>query len=264
MTFDSIRSGYYISDYMKEGELRTIDRYELELCTTGNSQSLFDEHLYNRINGSIFLARPGQKRKNISYFESHYVHFNCSDQRFKEMYLDQIPTQVFSIDSYKFTQSLKEIHFLHQGLKNNYRQENELLLDAKITVLMLELYTTAKSQMLSDENSRYVSNIAAACQYIGEHFQEPIGIDEIAEAAMLSQSFTYVMFKKVTGMTPHVYLTNTRIHYACEQLIYTSKNVAQISLDCGFANEYYLNQIFAKHTGMTPGQYRRSYRKIQR
>lgn len=259
--FNDLHSGYYISDYAEEGVERVTNHYELELCTTDNSQSLFDEHLYNRINGSIFLAKPGQKRKNIHYFETHYVHFKCEDPEFQRKYLDTLPTQIFSIDTYKCTQSLKEIHFLHQGLKSDCQEENKLLLDAKITVLMLELYNTAKAQFLSEENSRYVSNITTACRYIAEHFQENIGIDEISGAAMLSQSFTYVMFKKVTGMTPHAYLTNTRIHYACEQLIYTAKSVAQISLDCGFSNEYYLNQIFARYTGMTPGKYRRSYRK---
>lgn len=262
--FNSIHSGYFIADYARESTERTTKLYEMELCTTDNSCSTFDDHLYNRIVGSVFLAKPEQRRKSIGGFESHYVHFRCSDEPFRKKYLDGLPTQIFNVDSYKFAQSMKEIHFLHQSLEANYLEENKLLLDAKIMTMILELYTAAKTQLLSEENSRYVSNIATACRYIGEHFQEPIGIVEIARAAMLSQSFTYVMFKKVTGMTPHAYLTNTRIHYACEQLIYTAKNVAQISLDCGFSNEYYLNQIFARHTGMTPGQYRRSYRKIMK
>lgn len=259
--FSSITSRYYVSDYEKISAERVTDVYELELCTTDNSQSLFDGHLYSRINGSIFFAKPGQKRQTRGYFECHYVHFKCDDPEFQRKYLDTLPTQIFSVDTYKFTMYLKEILFLNQGLLSDYREENKILLNAKIVIMLMELYTVAQNQVLSVENSGYAANITAACQYISEHFREPIGIAEIAEAAMLSRSFTSVMFKKVTGTTPHAYLTNARIHYACEQLIYTVKSVAQISLECGFSSEYYLNQIFVRHIGMTPGQYRRSYRK---
>ena len=259
--FTILTSGYHVSNYVSESKIRYPKGYEFEMCTTDNSTSLFDDQPYNRIIGSFFVGKPGQKRQTINNFESYYIHVTCEDSEFCEKYLDTLPIQIFNVDTYKFTQYLKEIHFIHRKQVTEFTESNKLLLEAKITAMVLELYQIAQSQEVSNEISKYVSNIATACQYISEHFHEPISIEEIAQAAMLSTSFTYVIFKKVTGMTPHAFLKNTRIHYACEQLVYTSKNIAQISIECGFSSEYYLNQIFAKHTGMTPGQYRRHYQK---
>lgn len=254
-------SGYFISDYEKESKLRIARSYEIELCATSNAVSIIDDQAYNHITGSIIVFKPGQRRTIINNFESHFIHIRCSDPDFRRKYLDTLPTQIFNIDSYKFTQYMKELYFIYQELGEEISEEEQLLLDAKITAMIIELNRIARTQVVSNETSKYVSNVTAACRYISKHFREPIGIEEIAQAAMLSPSFTYVIFKKVTGVTPHAFLKNARIHYACEQLLYTSKNVAQISLECGFSSEYYLNQIFAKHTGMTPGQYRQNYRR---
>lgn len=254
-------SGYYLSRHREKIPERKSHNYEIELCTTPNFQSVVDGELYNRAVGNIFFTKPGATRQTIGEFECYCLHFQCHNEDFCRKYLDQLPTQIFNIDTYKYTQCLKEFVFIHHRQLNEPSEENKLLRDAKLTTLILELYDVSRTQISSGESSKYANNIAVACQYINDHFKEPIGIDEIAKAAMLSPSFTYVIFKKVTGMTPHDFLTNARIHYACEQLIYTSDSVAEISLDCGFSNTNYLNYAFSKQIGMTPGQYRRNYRR---
>ena len=255
-------SGYYASVHTGKSKERITSRYEVELCTTDNAQGIFDDQVYNCINGSVLFSRPGQRRQTVGNFEGHSVHFACHDEEFCRKYLTDLPTQIFNVDVYKFTQYLKDINFLRQSLKTEYSEANKLLLDTKLTGLLLELYTQSQAQIASSDNNKYAVNIAAACQFISEHFQEPVTIEDISGAAGLSDGFTYVMFKKLTGETPHDFLLNKRIHYACEQLIYTSKNITEISLASGFANMNYLNYIFSKRMGMTPGQYRKKYRRI--
>lgn len=252
-------AGYYISkNYrrLNKSSERVTECYELELCTTSGSKSSFDGRMYDRISGSVFLAKPGQKRCSINNFESHFIHFFCDDTDFCRKYIDVLPVQIFYTDTYKFSQYMKDITFLTQNGENP--EETQLLCDAKLTSAILELFIAARTQR-TDKSGEYSQNIAAACRYISENFSRHISIDEISQAALLSPSFTYVMFKKSTGMTPHEFLIDTRIKFACEQLIYTSKSVTQISLECGFSKENYLNYAFVKRIGITPGQYRKNH-----
>lgn len=253
-------AGYYISEnhsrLIKSAE-RITDCYELELCTTSGSKSSFDGKLYDRISGSVFIAKPGQRRSSINNFESHFIHFFCDDTDFCGKYIDVLPTQIFYADTYKFSQYMKDITFLSHSGENP--EETRLICNAKLTSALLELFLAAKKQS-TDKSGGYTQNISAACRYISENFSRHISIDEISQAAMLSPSFTYVMFKKAMGITPHEFLTDTRVKFACEQLIYTSKTVSQISLECGFSKENYLNYAFVKRIGITPGQYRKNHR----
>lgn len=253
--------GYYVSNNIIRSPERLTHSYELELCTFSDALSIFDEQKYKRIEGSIFLARPGQRRYTIGNYESYYFYFTCDDADFAAKYIDSLPIQIYNVDTYRFTQYMKDVIFLLQNKNSQSVKEYELLMNARLTMILLELYQTAKSQTSSSESSKYAPNISAACQYIAEHFREPMGIEEIAGAAMLSPSFTYSMFKQITGLTPHDFLTNTRIRHACERLIYTSENIGEISLSCGFANPNYLYYVFPRYTGMTPRAYRKFYQK---
>ena len=58
-------AGYYTSDYTGKSKERMTHNYELELCTTSNSQSMLDDQIYNRIAGSMLVVKPKQKRQSI-------------------------------------------------------------------------------------------------------------------------------------------------------------------------------------------------------
>ena len=259
--FQFISGGYYISNKYKKTK-HIINHYELELCIVGDCKRIYENQTYELVRGSILFAKPSALPSySTGNFESHHIHFLCDDADFIEKYINPLPYQIFNADTYKFTQLFKDIYMLHQNVEADYNEATQLLLQTKITTLILELYMIVQSLQTSQESNKHIACISNACQYINEHFKEAIGIEDISRAAAFSPSFTYLMFKRIMNMTPHEFLLNKRIQYACDRLIYSSDSVAQISLDCGFSNEYYINSVFTKHMGMTPGQYRRINRK---
>ena len=42
-------------------------------------------------------------------------------------------------------------------------------------------------------------------------------------------------------------------------LLYTSKNISDIALQCGFCDIYSFSHCFKKHTGMSPREYRAAH-----
>lgn len=113
----------------------------------------------------------------------------------------------------------------------------------------------------STQDSKRVSQIRPAIEYIKAHFCEPITLDGIAKAAHLSVSRLSHVFRQQAGATVIDYLTNTRIELAKELLISTNKNCTEICFETGYNNQSYFTRIFKEIVGATPKQFREMNRR---
>jgi AraC family transcriptional regulator len=95
-----------------------------------------------------------------------------------------------------------------------------------------------------------------AQDFIAAHLEQHIGLEEIAAAAGLSAFHFTRCFKEATGLTPYRYVLLRRVERAKDLLENTSQTLAEIALECGFATQQHLTEIFRTHTGMPPGRYR--------
>ncbi len=102
--------------------------------------------------------------------------------------------------------------------------------------------------------------------YIREHYRERISLEQIAEAASISERECLRCFRRNLNTTPFTYLLEYRIRRAAEELRETDKAVTEIAYDCGFGGSSYFTKTFKKGMDCTPSQYRELYvqeRKIQ-
>ena len=79
---------------------------------------------------------------------------------------------------------------------------------------------------------------------------------ELARMAGLSPFHLVRVFEKRLGITPHAYLTQTRVERARQRLA-TGGRIADIAVDCGFSDQAHLTRLFKRQTGITPGKYRK-------
>lgn len=93
-------------------------------------------------------------------------------------------------------------------------------------------------------------------RYIQSHLDEKISINDLARTMNLSESRFQHCFLEIFHCSPMEYVLRLRIERACQLLRKTKKPIAQIALDCGFANLSHFNRQFLKRTTMTPRQYR--------
>jgi two-component system response regulator YesN len=113
----------------------------------------------------------------------------------------------------------------------------------------------------SGQDSKRVSQIRPAIEYIEGHFCEPITLNDIAKATHLSVSRLSHVFKQQAGVTIIDYLTNTRIEFAKELLISTNKNCTEVCFETGYNNQSYFTQTFKELVGVTPRQFREMNRR---
>ncbi len=81
--------------------------------------------------------------------------------------------------------------------------------------------------------------------------------EEMAASVHFGVNQFIVYYKRFFDVTPRQDLLDARIVKAKTLLTY-SVAVKEVSMNCGFENEYYFSQVFKKKTGLTPTEYSRS------
>lgn len=97
--------------------------------------------------------------------------------------------------------------------------------------------------------------LAEVAAFIRAQCTRALSLDEICAAVALSPSYLIRAFKKQYGLTPHAYLTDQRIRYACRRLK-QGEPLAEVALAAGFADQAHFQRVFKQHAAATPGQYR--------
>lgn len=100
--------------------------------------------------------------------------------------------------------------------------------------------------------------VASAVAYIGEHFQYPISLQDLADHASISPYYFTRVFRQETGFTPHQYIIHTRLANAKFLLRTTEDSVKDIAIQTGWGSESTFCSAFRKSAGTTPSLYRRS------
>jgi AraC-like DNA-binding protein len=94
--------------------------------------------------------------------------------------------------------------------------------------------------------------------YIEEHLGGKLTIEDIAAAIGLSKSHFSRAFKATLGTSPMAYVAARRIEHAKQMMVASTGSLAEVAVDCGFADQSHLNRQFRRVVGVTPGQWRRS------
>ncbi len=103
--------------------------------------------------------------------------------------------------------------------------------------------------------------VQRSIQYMQEHFNETVTVDDLAEIAGLGRSRFSRLFKEQTGQIPLEYLNGLRIERAQQQLLMSKDRLHEIALAVGYSNEYYFSRRFKGSVGVTPGKYRSLYQE---
>ena len=113
----------------------------------------------------------------------------------------------------------------------------------------------------NNENIRlYSEDILTVLRYINDRLSERLDIGELASMVYLSHTGLIKKFTKQLGIPPSKYIIMLRMRYAKQLLLESSLPINEIAERCGYASAYYFANAFHKSFGVSPSEYRKSYR----
>ncbi|NBD23869.1 AraC family transcriptional regulator [Paenibacillus glycinis] len=117
-----------------------------------------------------------------------------------------------------------------------------------------------ESLLNANASPRSLQHIENITEWVERHFRRPFRLEEIAAELFLSPYHLSHLFKASTGMTLSDHIMLRRIREACSLLAATSKPIREIAAEVGGLSSSYFCQMFKRHKGVTPENYRRTVR----
>lgn len=187
---------------------------------------------------------------------------------FNDDYLKQLALKVFDIDprmlqlpELTFTDdAATEALFRHCIVTSDWQRGNDHLAMEQVTntILVSMLQNMGITKLTAPVKGGLSPKVAAlVCDFMQANFHRQVYLAELAELAQLSEYHFCRMFKQSMAQTPQGYLLAIRIERAKQGIQADHFPLAEIALQCGFANQSHMGRYFKKWVGVSPSAYRR-------
>lgn len=121
------------------------------------------------------------------------------------------------------------------------------------------LFERHVSGAVRDEAGREPRAVALAKDFLDQHVECSVHLDDIAHAAGLPPYRLLRVFARHVGMTPHAYQRQARVRRAAG-LIRAGRALSDVAATVGFADQAHLTRWFRRSFAVTPGMYRDALR----
>ena len=118
-----------------------------------------------------------------------------------------------------------------------------------------EVELLSNLSFLGNPTSSESKKLETVFQYMLDHHQRTIKLEEVAKIANLSVSAFCRFFKLRTRKTFSQFVNEFRISVACKKLLLDDFSISEICYEVGFTNLSNFNRQFKKIIGFTPSQY---------
>lgn len=131
--------------------------------------------------------------------------------------------------------------------------ENSLLSSEPMEIK--DTFNKLKSNIL--EKSKKTPIVLEVEKYIEKYYgDEDLSIEKLSNKLGISQTYLTRLLKKELGMNFIDYLTYVRIQNSIELMKEPSIKIYEISRLVGYSTQHYFSNVFKKHKGMSPNDYR--------
>lgn len=143
---------------------------------------------------------------------------------------------------------------IYSNFQSGYSMDNLVFCSLSFSYFLTSLCFYDKFASAVHKTEKDVVDISI--EYMQEHLESMLTLENLASAVNLSVSHYSSTFKKKTGYSPIVYFNHLKIQHACQYLQFTSLRVNEISARLGIDDPYYFSRMFTKIMGVSPTEYR--------
>ena len=130
--------------------------------------------------------------------------------------------------------------------------------------LMIEMLCDVadSSRLDPDIHTSTVALAARAKKLVDQRFREPLSTSTIAGLLRCNPDYLGRVFRSAYGSTLVGYLHRCRVQEARRRLASGEWNVEEVASECGFGTVGHFRNVFRRHTGMSPGAFKRLYTSL--
>ena len=238
--------------------------YEINYVLQGKCMMIFDGEYVPLKAGECIVIAPFQKHGFLVDAKS-----GCKIQQ-TEMSI-RIPSEMESEfpfckknTVYQVLSDCEDLVPVMEQISRFYRTDREeygeVLLDLAVLQLVVALGYHGKKAHTSAAGI-HNEKIRDILKYIQEHYQESLQIEELAVSRGISSRFLRRYFTEEIGMSCLDYIQALRLNKAKELLWETDKTITEIAMETGYGTPQYFSRIFRQEIGMTPSEYRSSWKE---
>lgn len=117
---------------------------------------------------------------------------------------------------------------------------------------VMEILFSVEFLKENDKTNRYSMQYVTECiRFVNENYMSDFTVYDIAQAANVSETYVYRLFRKYMGTTPVNYINAVRLLKAFD-LLENGISITDTALEVGFSSISYFIKLFRDATGMTP------------
>ncbi|WCE32329.1 AraC family transcriptional regulator [Vibrio sp. SCSIO 43137] len=210
--------------------------------------------------GRVVVMPPGEVHDGITYQGSDYklntfrITPEMLDQSYQDIF-DSNKQALFSaamLEDNLLSAQLSALFFaLKQGGSLSSLPVEEEWLKVMNPILG-RLSKTREQDIKGGLSQRHWSWVQEFCR---ENMSEKMTLAQLADITGLSRYQLLRRFEKNVGLTPHNWLTQLRLEYACRRMRCSDDNIASIASEVGFYDQSHFNRAFKNAYGVAPSRY---------
>jgi YesN/AraC family two-component response regulator len=243
----------------------------------GKARTYIRDKVYELEPGYLYLTPPFSLHNDEceDYFSLYYIHFyekEIDRESIFDKYDFPVKIQASPLD----LSLIERLHTINpdrylanidpkmydnaltfsQYVACNNKLPYHLLIETQsILMQLMSRFLEYRTRKTVDKDVRINNSL----QYIHEHINQDISIDDLAAIACVSNDHFIRLFKKEMLQTPVKYVNAKKIEKAQLLLLTTDSSIRDIAMELSVDNISYFNKIFKLHTGKTPLEYRKEY-----
>jgi AraC-like DNA-binding protein len=242
----------------------THEQFGIGLISSGAQKSLSGRGMVEAIAGDLIAVNPnevhdgtpiGEGRSwRILYFSPEVIGNCLSDITDGELAMAEIPDPVF-----RDARTAGQFEALFAAATDTNSDHQNAVSGTNANPLsceegLLTLVAGVMRKRPAAGRPLVPHSIRIVREMMDDNPAAGISLSDLARASSLSRFQVLRGFFKATGMTPHAYLIQRRIHLA-RRLMAVGTPLAETALAAGFSDQSHMTRVFVSKYGLSPRSY---------
>ncbi len=144
-------------------------------------------------------------------------------------------------------------------LVEKYAGRELAILTSKMFSIDLDRNTQSTFIMFSGQKDHGDQSVIKVQDEIEKKFKDSLTVEELSDLVNVSRRSLERRFKKATHNTIVEYIQRVRVEAAKKELENSRKNISEVMYEVGYSDEKSFRNVFRKHAGLTPVDYKRKF-----